>query len=223
MSPNIKSDGYEIRRNVVNSAELGELRQEAERVASEAGKACVRHLRAASSLFNSLSSSDKLLSLLPKGKRLRPVRSILFDKTATENWPVLWHQDLTIAVTEKTQIAEYGPWSHKDGSPHVQPPVSLLENMITIRLHLDDTPSSNGALLVLPESHHKGKINTETIRTYNKNNAVTCECFAGDALLMSPLILHSSRRSKTPSRRRVIHFEYAHHADLNSDLQWYEH
>ena len=221
MASNIKTHGYEIHRSIANSYELAQLRLEADRVASQAGKACVRHLRAISSIFNTLSTSEKILSLIPQG--MRPVRSILFDKTETENWPVLWHQDLTISVTEEHDIPGYGPWSYKDGSPHVQPPISLLENMLTIRLHLDDTPSNNGALRILPKSHQQGKISTEILNEYNKDEAVTCECSAGDALLMSPLILHSSRRSTKPSRRRVIHFEYAYYSDLDSKLQWYEH
>jgi len=217
---NIKSDGYEIHQSIVDQDELAYLRLEADRAASEAGKACVRHLRSSSDIFDSLSTSEKLLSLIPKG--MRPVRSILFDKTESQNWPVPWHQDLTIAVAEEKQIIGYGPWSHKDGSPHVQPPVSLLESMVTIRLHLDDTPAANGALLVLPESHNKGKIDTEALRNYDKIKAVTCECSAGDILLMSPLILHSSRRSEAPSRRRIVHIEYAHHKLLDSNLNWHE-
>ena len=220
MTPNINTNGYEIHRSIITH-ELESLRTEANRVATQAGKACVRHLRAASDLFDRLSTSEKMLSLIPKG--MQPVRSILFDKTESENWPVLWHQDLTIAVAEEKDIPGYGPWSYKDGSPHVQPPHSLLKNIITIRLHLDNTPSTNGALRVLPNSHNQGIINTETLNQLNKDEAITCECSAGDVLLMSPLILHSSRRSTTPSRRRVIHFEYAQHHDLNSRLQWHEH
>jgi len=221
MTTNVKTDGYEIHRSILSPSEIKHLRLEADRVAIQAGKACVRHLREASNLFDTLSMSDKLLSLIPPG--MRPVRSILFDKTETENWPVLWHQDLTIAVTQEQSVPGYKPWSHKDGSPHVQPPVSLLESMVTIRLHLDDTPSTNGALRVLPKSHLQGKISTKALSEYDKNEAITCECAAGDALLMSPLILHSSRRSTSPSRRRVIHFEYAQHHDLDSRLQWHEH
>ncbi len=220
MSPNIISDGYEIHRKVICHDRLEILRQEADRVADQAGKACVRHLRSHSTLFDSLSTSEELLSLLPKG--MHPVRSILFDKTESENWPVPWHQDLTIAVVAEKQIEGYRPWSHKDSSPHVQPPVSLLESMITIRLHLDETTATNGALRVIPQSHNKGKLSTLALRDYNKEEAITCTCSPGDALLMSPLILHSSSRSKHPNRRRVIHFEYAHQEYLDENLQWHE-
>jgi len=220
MRPSLETDGYEIHRALLGDAEVAELRREADAVAAAAGSACVRHLRDRSSTFNSLSVSEGLLSLIPPG--LRPVRSILFDKTKSENWPVLWHQDLTIAVAEERQIPGYGPWSHKDGSPHVQPPVSLLESMVTIRLHLDETSASNGALRVIPGTHRIGRIGTDVLRDFDKDRAVTCECRSGDALLMSPLILHSSRRSESPVRRRVIHFEYARDADLDARLRWFE-
>jgi len=220
MSPSLATDGYEIHRAVLSDAEVAKLRQEADAVATAAGSACVRHLRERSSILDSLSVSSALFSLIPNG--LRPVRSILFDKTESENWPVLWHQDLTIAVEEERQIPGYGPWSHKDGSPHVQPPVSLLESMVTIRLHLDETSATNGALRVIPGSHHNGRIDADTLRELDKDGAVTCECSPGDALLMSPLILHSSRRSESPARRRVIHFEYARNEDLDPSLRWFE-
>lgn len=220
MSPSLATDGYEIHRAVLSDAEVAQLRQEADAVATTAGSACVRHLRERSSILDSLSVSSALLSLIPDG--LRPVRSILFDKTESENWPVLWHQDLTIAVAEERQIPGYGPWSHKDGSPHVQPPVSLLESMVTIRLHLDETSATNGALRVIPGSHRNGRIDADTLRALDKGGAVMCECSPGDALLMSPLILHSPRRSESPARRRVIHFEYARNEDLDAGLRWFE-
>ncbi len=220
MRPSLADDGYEIQRGVLGDAEVSELRSEADAIARSAGTACVRHLRVRSERFDALSVSSALLSLLPPG--LRPVRSILFDKTPTENWPVLWHQDLTIAVSEERPTSGYGPWSHKDGSPHVQPPVPLLEHMVTIRLHLDDTSAANGALRVIPGSHRDGKISSVSLSGYNKDTSLACECSAGDALLISPLILHSSRRSEAPTRRRVIHFEYARDGDLDPGLEWFE-
>lgn len=151
-----------------------------------------------------------------------PVRSILFDKTPDENWPVAWHQDLTITVVAEREVPGYGPWSRKDGAPHAQAPVSLLQNMVTARLHLDDTPASNGALRVIPGSHLHGRLSLSAVAACDSAAAVTCECQPGDILLMSPLLLHSSQRSQHPLRRRVIHFEYARANDLDSRLDWFE-
>ncbi len=220
MRTSLATHGYEIHRALLNDEEIAELREEVDAVTAIAKSACVRHLRERSSTFDSLSVAEALLSLIPAG--LRPVRSILFDKTKAQNWPVLWHQDLTIAVAQERELSGYGPWTYKDGSPHVQPPVSLLKNMATIRLHLDETSANNGALRVIPGSHRNGRIDPHVLRDLDKDRAVTCECSPGDALIMSPLILHSSRRSESPGRRRVIHFEYARDSDLDKSLKWFE-
>lgn len=216
----LSQSGFQIVRKVFSADEIGELRAEADRVASEAGSVCVRHLNGRSDLFTRLSCSDTLMNLM--GGSLVPVRSILFDKTPDQNWPVAWHQDLTISVGEKMMAAGYGPWSFKDGVVHVQPPVALLEQMITVRVHLDETSAGNGALKVIPGSHQLGKIPAESIRAQTEGSHVVCECEPGDVLLMSPLLLHASSRSVTPSRRRIVHIEYAPPQALEKGLTWHE-
>ena len=125
---------------------------------------------------------------------MRPVRSIFFDKTPSDNWPVAWHQDFTISVKEKHETPHYGPWSEKDGVIHVQAPEFLLANMITIRLHLEPTQASNGALKVIPKSHLQGKRSLSDVPEDEKQTSRSCECQAGQLLLMSPLIFHASNR-----------------------------
>lgn len=150
-----------------------------------------------------------------------PVRAICFNKSAESNWLVAWHQDLTIAVRERRDAAGFGPWSVKHGVPHVQPPVEVLQRMLTVRLHLDDADESNGALRVVPGSHRRGRLNAMQIEDLRQAlPIVTCRASAGEALLMRPLLLHASSRSASPRRRRVLHIEYA--ADsLPGGLDWY--
>lgn len=95
-----------------------------------------------------------------------PVRGILFDKIPEANWKVPWHQDVTIAVRKKEEIEGFGPWSTKAGILHVQPPPSILERMISIRLHLDRCDESNGALQVIPGSHRYGRISEVEIPSF---------------------------------------------------------
>ena len=216
----MKNYGFKIIRGLFNLQEINLLRSEADRIAQSEKSTCVRHLRRKSQLFEKLSAQHKLLNLF-SGK-LVPVRSILFDKTPDENWPVAWHQDLTIAVQDKREVPGYSLWSMKEGVVHVQPPVQLLKKMVTVRIHLDDTPDSNGALRVIPKSNAYGKIPAKEIASYINDSEVTCECSAGDVLLMSPLILHASRKSNNPAKRRIIHFEYAPYSSLDSKLSWYE-
>jgi len=167
-----------------------------------------------------LAGSAKIINLLGPG--LLPVRSIFFDKTPEANWLVPWHQDLSIAVKRRIDVSGYGPWSTKDGVPHVQPPVEILETMVTIRLHLDDCDESNGALRVIPGSHQLGRLGAaDIINARSNQNEVVCSMHAGDALLMRPLLLHASSEASAPAHRRVIHLEYAT-GSLASGLEWAE-
>lgn len=150
-----------------------------------------------------------------------PVRALFFDKTPEANWPVLWHQDLTIAVTDKHTLEGWGPWSIKAGIPHVEPPSGLLTQMLTIRLHLDDCGVDNGPLRVIPGSHTLGRLSRERIRAITTTkNETTCVAPMGSALLMRPLLLHASSPAKHPTHRRVVHIEFAPATLLPPPLEW---
>ena len=53
------------------------------------------------------------------GPAARPVRAILFDKNPAMNWSLGWHQDRTICVRERHDVAGFGPWTRKAGMTHV--------------------------------------------------------------------------------------------------------
>ncbi|MES2982035.1 MAG: phytanoyl-CoA dioxygenase family protein [Verrucomicrobiota bacterium] len=214
-------DGFEIHRGVFSMDEIEALREEADRVATEAGSACVRNLNVRSELFRELCHSPELREIFPSAP-LSTVRSLLFDKTPQENWPVAWHQDLTIAVASEISCEGYGPWTVKDGVPHAHAPIELLQQMVTARIHLDPTHAENGALMVAQASHLLGKIPAASIPNLISESAFTCICEPGDVLLMSPLLLHSSHRSTKPNRRRILHFEYAPPNALDPRLTWHE-
>ena len=144
------------------------------------------------------------------------VRSILLDKPLDANWAVPWHQDVTIEVQEKHDVGGFGPWSIKDGVISVQPPATILEQMLTLRLHLDDTDGLNGALLVDPGSHKLGK---KQISDIKPTAPVTLECQSGSVLLMKPLLYHASNRSTSGKPRRILHLDFALNP-LPAPLTW---
>ena len=171
-----------------------------------------------------LARSEKLGALLTEhlGRDAFPVRALFFDKTPAANWRVPWHQDLTIAVAERIEIPGFGPWSVKDGVVHVQPPRQILENMIALRLHLDDCGADNGPLRVVPGSHRDGKLSAaEIVEARERCEPVTCEARRGAVLLLRPLLLHSSSPARRPGHRRVLHLEYAA-TELPGGLRWFE-
>ncbi len=97
------------------------------------------------------------------GAECLPVRAILFDKSADQNWSLGWHQDRTVAVKQRIDLDGFGPWSIKSGMVHVEPPFDLLARMLTLRVHLDSVPATNAPLLVAPGSHKRGRIPTPNI------------------------------------------------------------
>ena len=104
---------------------------------------------------------------------------------------------------------------------HVQPPINGLENMLTLRFHLDDADETNGALKVIPKSHNLGRLSAEEIKSLRQANEThLCSVKKGDCLIMRPLILHSSSAGTSPKNRRVIHFEFSAEA-LPNGLNWY--
>ncbi|MGH7520818.1 MAG: phytanoyl-CoA dioxygenase family protein [Gemmatimonadales bacterium] len=169
-----------------------------------------------------LAASDPIRSLVDAivGRDAFPVRGILFDKTPAANWKVSWHQDLTIAVGQRRDAPAYGPWSEKAGVVHVQPPVAVLERMLAVRLHLDESGTGNGPLRVLPGSHRAGALRDADILLW-RSRVVEQLCLVprGGVLLMRPLLLHASSPAVEPHHRRVVHLEYAS-CGLAPGLEW---
>jgi hypothetical protein len=150
------------------------------------------------------------------------VRGLLFDKTPEANWPVPWHQDLTIAVKARVEAPGFGPWTVKGGVPHVRPPIEVLQTMLTLRVHLDDCDATQGPLRVLPGSHARGRLDAGAIRAWLDRVApVTCLVPRGGVLVMRPLILHASSPAIDPRHRRVVHLEYASRP-LPGNVEWLE-
>ncbi len=171
-----------------------------------------------------LADSLALRSVVDKvlGPNAFAVRGLLFDKTPEVNWMVPWHQDLSIAVKGRVDAPGFGPWTVKTGVPHVQPPVEVLENMVTVRVHLDECGPDAGPLRVVPGSHRDGRIGAGSTRDWlERVPAVACPVTRGGGLVMRPLILHASSASDVPGHRRVIHLEYAA-APLPSGVEWFE-
>ncbi|MGN6494125.1 MAG: phytanoyl-CoA dioxygenase family protein [Agriterribacter sp.] len=166
--------------------------------------------------------NDRLRSVISQllGDDYFVVKSIYFDKPASSNWYVSYHQDLTISVDKKIDREGFGPWTVKQNQFAVQPTIELLDNIVTIRIHLDDTDENNGALKVIPASHLKGIYRPESI-DWTVETETTCNVPAGGIMLMKPLLLHSSGRTTNNHKRRVIHIEFCNR-QLPGGLNWAE-
>lgn len=166
--------------------------------------------------------NDRLKELISSlfGENYFIVKSIYFDKPPGSNWYVAYHQDLTISVDQKNELPGFGPWTVKQNQFAVQPPLSVLENNFTIRIHLDDTNKENGALKVIPGSHLKGIYRPETIDRATERE-LSCAVPKGGIMIMKPLLLHSSGRTTNNKKRRVVHIEFSA-TELPEGLRWSE-
>lgn len=171
---------------------------------------------------NSIIFNDKLKAMINDlfGADYFAVKSIYFDKPEKSNWFVAWHQDLTISVDRRIDLPGYGPWTVKQNQFAVQPPINILQNNFTIRIHLDDTDEGNGALKVIPGSHLKGVYRPETINWVTETE-YTCCIKAGGIMLMRPLLIHASNRTTNNKPRKVIHIEFSNSV-LPEGITWSE-
>tara|TARA_R100001129_G_scaffold182020_1_gene162028 strand:+ start:500 stop:1150 length:651 start_codon:yes stop_codon:yes gene_type:complete len=208
--------GYTHFRQAFSVAELGELVEPYDR--GRAGKRIANSEALSHWLRNSPKVTD-LLGLLGHPYS-RPVRAILFDKSAATNWALGWHQDRTICVKQRVETLGYGPFTTKAGLVHVEPPFEIIERMATIRFHLDPVDDANAPLRVASGSHLIGKIPVGEVEAVaQRSDIVTCHAQAGDAWAYSTPILHASERSRSKRRRRVLQVDFSP-ARLAGELEW---
>jgi ectoine hydroxylase-related dioxygenase (phytanoyl-CoA dioxygenase family) len=220
----LSKTGFAIIRELVSSEIVDELTNEIEKFATRSATAphalrhLIREIPSIAMILERTSIHQIVQDVL--GKKGFVVRSLFFNKTPGNNWKVAWHQDTTIAVRKKINVPGFGPWSTKEGVLHTQPPSSILERMLTVRLHLDDCGAENGALRVLRGSHASGRLSAGEIQAWrDRVEETVCVTGRGDALLMRPLLLHASSPSRVPLARRVIHLEFAAET-LPGGLEW---
>lgn len=101
----------------------------------------VRNLLNVATVIREFAASAAVSKLVEPiaGEKAQVVRAIFFDKTTGANWKVPFHQDLTIAVREQRDVGGFTAWTRKADILHVQPPDSVLENIVSLRVHLDET------------------------------------------------------------------------------------
>lgn len=217
-------DGFVVFKAVVPAPQIEQLTDSIEETRTEKAAPGLRNLLNRCSSIKTFANSGVVFRIAQEilGVTPLPVRAILFDKTPAANWYVTWHQDLSIPVKNKVESVGFGPWSTKDGILHVQPPASILEQMVSLRIHLDTCSEANGAIKFIPGSHHAGILELDQLGHLRDNQVpVFCPAERGDIIAMRPLILHSSSTAETPDHRRVLHLEYAG-TSLPSGLEWAE-
>lgn len=148
------------------------------------------------------------------------VQCTLFDKSPARNWLVSLHQDLSIPVSRRVDSPECSAWSMKEGQLYVQPPATILDQLLAVRVHVDPCPAESGALRIVPGSHTFGRLELARAAELRADRGEqTVPVSRGGALLMRPLLLHASSKASTRSPRRVLHFVFGPRR-LPAGLAW---
>ncbi|TDQ11402.1 phytanoyl-CoA dioxygenase family protein [Pedobacter metabolipauper] len=225
----LEFDGYTIIENVFSEAQIHKMLLIIDRADTSrktfrksADLFAIRQFLKEVPEINELIFNDDFKNLIQQlfGKGQFVVKSIYFDKPGQSNWFVSYHQDLTISVDQKVDLENYNFWTVKQDQFAVQPPLEILKQIYTVRIHLDDTDENNGALKVIKGSHLKNIYRPEDIDWANEQER-TCNVPQGGIMIMKPLLLHSSSRTVNNKKRRVIHIEFCNQ-ELPQEINWAE-
>ena len=130
-------------------------------------------------------------------------------KDVERNWLVPLHRDYSIPVKARIASPQWSAWSVKQSIQFGRPPQPVLETLVAVRLHLDDTDAMNGALNVVNGSHQSSMNNGERVSYFVPR---------GGAFVMRPLLLHASSKLMSGTRR-VLHFLYGP-KELPDGAEW---
>lgn len=154
------------------------------------------------------------------GEQALPFRATLFDKSPDSNWLVVWHQGTALPLRERRDATGWGPWSVREGVICAHAPAAALEQVLAIRIHLDNSTTENGPLRVLPGTHKSGVLSDDAIHELSlKVHEIVCEVPSGGILLMKPLLVHASSKVLQSKRRRVLHLEYSSRPTFEGGLE----
>ncbi len=203
-------------RDAISNADLSRL----DDFASPEAKPGQR-LSASEAIWEALSAHGSLMKAVRRiAPNARPVRLVAFNKSEDVNWGVPWHQDRIIAVADRHDIVGYGNWTEKSGTWHCEPPLHILEQMMFVRVHLDDTDHANGAMEIAVGSHKKGIVRSEIAVSEALNHPIeVCEARRGDVCLHKMLTLHTSKPAKTRLGRRALRIDFSS-CELPEPLKW---
>jgi len=211
--------GYSIRDSVFTQGDMDCVGRALSVASVERTKAGARHVLKVPAV-QALAADPRLIDIAREfvGSRPVPFRATLFDKSPLANWLVVWHQDTALPMRERITGPGWGPWSTKGGVLYAHAPAWALEQVVALRVSLDDSTATNGPLRVLPGTHASGVLTDDEIAGLAKGApAVECVAPRGGVVAMRPLTIHASSKSTEAAPRRVLHIEYARALDLGGN------
>ena len=203
--------GFSIIDHVFNPVEMRDVTDVLSATDLDRTKAGARHVLTVP-VVRQLAIDLRMLQIARQfvGPGATPFRATLFDKSGSANWLVVWHQDTALPLRARLEQPEWGPWSTKGGILYAHAPAWALQQVVALRISLDDSMATNGPLRVLPNTHRSGVLSEQQIETLVRETiALDCITAAGGVVAMRPLTLHASSKAVENRPRRILHIEYA--------------
>jgi ectoine hydroxylase-related dioxygenase (phytanoyl-CoA dioxygenase family) len=217
----IDRSGFWVEDEVFSDRECDDLIEAAPLGMQGRSRAGARHLMSIPAI-EAATKDERLLRIARRALSpgAVPFRATLFDKSATANWLVVWHQDTALPLESRNNSTEWGPWRLKAGVLYAHAPAWALSRVLALRISLDASTSENGPLRVIPGSHLAGVLSDDEIlglaRTHENIEVIVPR---GGVLAMRPLLVHSSSKARSGEPRRVLHLEYADALELKPGLR----
>jgi len=217
----LRTDGYDILSGVFTLAEMRQLADVLSYADVDRTRAGARHILGVAAV-RAVATDSRILAIAHSfiGPSAIPFRATLFDKSPDANWLVVWHQDTALPLRQRNDSPEWGPWSTKGGLLYAHAPAWALEQVVALRVSLDDSLKTNGPLRVLPGTHQEGVLTEDQIEQRAREmRPVDCLASAGSVVAIRPLTVHASSKARSDHRRRVLHIEYAASTNLGAGIK----
>lgn len=207
----LDEQGFAIVPAVLSVRELIPILVSLADLAPQPGRAGVRHVLSHPTV-GVVASNPRLMEMAQAvlGQLAFPFRATLFDRIPNSSSLLSWHQDTALPLQHKVETDGWGPWSVNEDVIYAHAPASALEQVLALRLQLDDCTGENAPLRVLPGTHGLGVLSDEEIERHGTyDQPIECLVARGGVVAMRPLVIHASSKSRSQSARRVLHIEYA--------------
>jgi hypothetical protein len=221
ISEQICTQGYGVIPAGLTAERIDDLTRRVSDLGGRAGDRSLLKLPWCQELGDLIRDDPRISASLPVNARA--VQCTLFVKSLGTNWLVPFHQDLSIPLASRVDSPMYSKWVLKEGQRFAHSPAVLLQQLLAVRVHLDDCGKGNGALRVVPGSHRDGRLSPAQAR---RERSIRGEQLVvaprGGMMLMKPLLLHASSKATVNLPRRVLHFLFGP-AELPGGAQWPSH
>ncbi len=143
------------------------------------------------------------------GRDYSLMRSTFYDNRISKPESIVWQQRNRISLREKTETKGYSDWKSEDGGFSAVLPDQILQDLVVVRIHIDDSDENNGGLKIFKGSHSQ-ILDEAAIKVISENGLPSnCEILSGGIQIIKPLLLQSEFERKTSKKNRIVELVFS--------------